>query len=130
MRLALFALLAITAPHAFAQPAQAPSPLAQAVQRAMASDIRTDEERARDRERQPAQKLEFFRLRPDMRVIEVLPFSGWFTKIIGSVLTDGKLYVTHPSPTFYSEAFAPVRALPGLDDVEEIPWGAPFTGGT
>jgi predicted methyltransferase len=76
------------------------------------------------------QKLEFFRLRPDMRVIEVLPFSGWFTKIIAPVLEDGKLYVTHPSPTFYSEAFAPVRALPGLEDVEEIPWGAPFTGGT
>jgi predicted methyltransferase len=131
MRLALFAILVLAAPHAFAQPGgQPPSAIVQAVQRAMASEIRTPEERARDRERQPAQKLEFFRLRPDMRVIEVLPFSGWFTKIIGPVLTDGKLYVTHPSPTFYSEAFAPVRALPGLEDVEEIPWGAPFTGGT
>jgi predicted methyltransferase len=131
MRLALFAMLVLAAHPAFAQPGgQPPSPLAQAVQRAMASDLRTAEERARDRERQPVQKLEFFRLRPDMRVIEILPFSGWFTKIIGPVLEDGKLYVTHPSPTFYSDAFAPVRGLPGLEDVEEIPWGAAFTGGT
>jgi predicted methyltransferase len=130
MRLALFTLLALAASQAFAQPGQPPSPIQQAVQRAMASDIRTPEERARDRERQPAQKLEFFRLRPDMRVIEILPFSGWFTKILAPVLEDGKLYVTHPSPTFYSDAFTPVRSLPGLENVEEIPWGAPFTGGT
>jgi len=130
MRLALFTMFVLAIPHAFAQPGQPPSPLQQAVQRAMASDIRTPEERARDRERQPVQKLEFFRLRPDMRVIEILPFSGWFTKIIAPVLEDGKLYVTHPSPTFYSEAFTPVRGLPGLEDVEEIPWGAEFTGGT
>ena len=130
MRLALFTLLVLAAPHAFAQPGQPPSPIQQAVQRAMASDIRTPEERARDRERQPVQKLEFFRLRPDMRVIEILPFSGWFTKIIAPVLEDGKLYVTHPSPTFYSQAFDPVRGLRGLEDVEEIPWGAEFTGGT
>jgi predicted methyltransferase len=130
MRLALFAMLVFAAAHALAQPGQPPSAIVQAVQRAMASDIRTAEERARDRERQPAQKLEFFRLRPDMRVIEVLPFSGWFTKILATVLEDGKLYVTHPSPTFYSEAFTPVRSLPGLEDVEEIPWGAQFTGAT
>jgi len=130
MRLALFTMLVLAAPYAFAQPGQPPSPIQQAVQRAMASDLRTAEERARDRERQPAQKLEFFRIRPDMRVIEILPFSGWFTKIIGTVLEDGKLYVTHPSPTFYSDAFAPVRSLPGLEDIEEIPWGAEFTGGT
>ncbi len=102
MRLALLTIFALAASHALAQPGQPPSPIQQAVQRAMASDIRTPEERARDRERQPVQKLEFFRLRPDMRVIEILPFSGWFTKII-----------------------APV-----LEDVEEIPWGAEFTGGT
>jgi predicted methyltransferase len=130
MRPAFFAMLVLTAPHAFAQPGQPPSPIQQAVQRAMASDIRTPEERARDRERQPAQVLDFFRLRPDMRVIEILPFSGWYTKILGTVLEDGKLYVTHPSPTFYSDAFAPVRNVPGLEDVEEFSWGAEFTGGT
>ena len=54
MRLALLAMLVLAAPHAFAQPGQPPSAIVQAVQRAMASEIRTPEERARDRERQPA----------------------------------------------------------------------------
>ena len=123
--------LALVSPAAFGQPGGPPSPLAQAIQQAMQGEIRTPEERARDRERQPVQKLEFFRLRPDMRVIEILPFAGWFTKILAPVLKeDGKLYVTHPSPTFYSDAFTPTKSLPGLEDVEEIPWGAEFTGGT
>src|SRR5690606_35185889 len=44
---------------------------------------------------------------------------------------NGKLYVTHPSPTVYSEAFTPVRDLPGLDEVEEIAWnGSGEPGGT
>ena len=132
MRSAFFTILALAlVPLAHAQFGQPPSPLAQAITQAMESEIRTPEERARDRERQPVQVLEFFRLRQDMRVIEVLPFAGWFTKILAPLLKeDGKLYVTHPSPTFYSEAFDPVRDLPGLEEVEEIPWGAEFAGGT
>lgn len=123
--------LAFVSTAVLAQPGGPPSPLAQAIQQAMQSEIRTPEERARDRERQPVQVLEFFRLRPDMRVIELLPFAGWFTKIIAPIVKeDGKLYITHPSPTFYSDAFTPVKSLPGLEDVEEIPWGAEFTGGT
>jgi predicted methyltransferase len=105
--------------------------MAQAIQRAMQGEIRTEEDRARDRERQPVQTLEFMRLRPDMRVIELLPFAGWFTKIIAPILKeDGKLYVTHPGPSFYSEAFIPVKSLPGLEEVEEISWGAESPGGT
>jgi predicted methyltransferase len=66
-----------------------------------------------------------------MRVIEMLPFQGWYTKILAPLLKeDGKLYITHPSPTFYSDAFTPAKSLPGLEDVEEIPWGATSTGGT
>jgi predicted methyltransferase len=131
MRLAFFTVLALIAPFTFAQPGQPPSPLQQAVQQAMQGEIRTAEERGRDRERQPAQVLEFFRLRQDMRVIEILPFSGWYTKILAPLLKEnGKLYITHPSPTFYSEAFAPAAGLPGLEDVEEIAWGAEAAGGT
>lgn len=131
MRLVFIAILAFVSPTVFAQFGPPPSPLQQAVQAAMQGEIRTAEERARDRERQPAQVLEFFRLRQDMRVIEVLPFSGWYTKILAPLLKErGKLYVTHPSPTFYSDAFIPVAALAGLEDVEEISWGAEFAGGT
>ena len=133
LALATAALAAgIAAPLAFAQFGPPPSAIQQRVLEAMQAQIRTAEERARDRERQPAQVLEFFRLREDMRVIEVLPFSGWYTKILGPVLSErGKLYVTHPSPTFYSDAFTPVRDIAGLEDVEEIDWnGTPTQGGT
>jgi predicted methyltransferase len=131
MRLAFVLVLALTSSLATAQPGPPPSPLQQAVVRATQGAIRTDEERARDRERQPAQMLEFFRLKQDMRVIEVLPFSGWYTKILAPLLKDnGMLYVTHPSPTFYSDAFTPVASVSGLEAVEEIPWGAAASGNT
>ena len=124
MRLMFFVVLTVISPLAFAQFGQPPSPLQQQVFAAMQSEIRTDAERARDRNRQPAQVLEFFRLEQDMRVIEILPFTGWYTKLLAPLLkANGKLYVTHPSPTFYSDAFVPATPLDGLEDVEEIDWG-------
>jgi len=111
---------------ALAQPAN-PTPFQQQVLKAMQGDIRTPEERARDVNRQPAEILEFFRMREDMRVIEILPAGGWFTKILAPVLKDkGQLYVVHP-PGFYADAYKRVASLPGLEKVEEIGWGA--TGG-
>ena len=70
-----------------ARPAN-PTPFQQRVIAAMQSDIRTPEERARDLNRLPAEILSFFRMREDMRVIEILPAGGWFTKILGPVLKD------------------------------------------
>lgn len=91
-------------------------------------DIRTAEERARDPNRMPIEVLEFFGLRDDMRVIEILPAGGWYTKILGPLLKErGKLYVTHP-PGFYADMFAPVADLPGLEAVEEIDWDATGRG--
>jgi predicted methyltransferase len=115
---------------ASAQPAN-PTPFQQRVIEAMQGDIRTEKDRARDANRMPAEVLEFFRMREDMRVLEVLPASGWYTKILGPVLKDkGKLYVTHP-PGLYQDIFQPVRELAGLENVEEIDWnGHPSpTGG-
>lgn len=109
-----------------AQPAN-PTPFQRRVLEAMEGEIRTPEERARDVNRMPAEILEFFRLREDMRVIELLPAGGWFTKILAPVLKEnGKLYVAHPEG-FYAEAFRRIADLPGLEQVEEIDWGA--TGG-
>jgi predicted methyltransferase len=125
MRSAFLMVLVLASPLAIAQ-FPPPSPFQQRVMEAMQSEIRTDEERARDRNRQAPQVLEFLRLEEDMKVIEILPFSGWYTKILAPLLEEnGKLYVTHPGPTFYSEAFAPVAALPGMNEVEEIDWNGP-----
>jgi len=124
-RIAPLVLLTVllTSPVLQAQQA-APTSFQQAVRTAMQGEIRTPEERARDVARLPVEILSFFRMREDMRVIEVLPAGGWFTKILGPVLKEkGKLYVTHPTG-FYADAFKPVKGLPGLEKVEEIGWGA------
>ena len=94
--LAVVASLFFRSPALHAQPAT-PTPFQQRVLDAMQGEIRTPEERARDVNRLPVEILSFFRMREDMRVIEILPAGGWFTKILGPVLKDkGKLYVTHP----------------------------------
>jgi predicted methyltransferase len=119
---ALFSSLAL-----IAQPPN-PTPFQQRVLAAMQGEIRTPEERARDVNRMPAEILQFFRMRADMRVIEILPAGGWFTKILAPVLADeGKLYVTHPEG-FYADAYRRIAALPGLEKVEEIGWGATAQG--
>jgi predicted methyltransferase len=134
MRLAFLTVVALVSPLSCTEKEvdePAPTPFEQAVLQAMQGEIRTAEERTWDAERQPVQVLEFVRLEQDMRVLEVLPFSGWYTKILAPLLKEnGKLYVTHPSPTSYSEAFGPVAGLPGLEEVEEIAWGAAAVGGT
>jgi predicted methyltransferase len=61
---------------------------------AMKSDVRTEAEIKRDRNRDPLRTLEFFGLRDDMTVIELLPGGGWYTKLLAPVLKDnGQLYV-------------------------------------
>ena len=61
---------------------------------AMAADIRTEEEVERDSNRMPVETLEFFGLRDDMKVVELLPGGGWYTKLLAPVLAEnGEFYV-------------------------------------
>lgn len=54
---------------------------------------------ARNGARHPVETLEFFGLRPDMTVLEILPALGWYTEILAPYLADqGRLYVAHFSP--------------------------------
>ena len=60
---------------------------------AIASDVRSADDKTRDRNRQPKKTLEFFGLKPDMRVIELEPGGGWYTKILVPVLREqGEYY--------------------------------------
>lgn len=62
---------------------------------AMAADIRTEAEVARDRNRKPVETLAFFQLSDDMRVLELMPGGGWYTKLLAPVLREnGELYVS------------------------------------
>ncbi|MEX2494495.1 MAG: hypothetical protein WD448_00320 [Woeseia sp.] len=64
------------------------------IREAMNGDVRSAAEVARDENRRPVETLSFFGLRDDMRVLELLPGGGWYTKILAPVLRDnGELYV-------------------------------------
>ena len=63
------------------------------IRAAMDSDIRGEADTERDRNRRPVETLEFFGLRDDMRVVELLPGGGWYTKLLAPVLKDnGEFY--------------------------------------
>ncbi|MDN4504349.1 methyltransferase [Alteromonadaceae bacterium BrNp21-10] len=63
---------------------------------ALKADIRTEQDTNRDRNRQPKQTLEFFGLQDDMKVIELLPGGGWYTKLLAPILKDkGEFYVAY-----------------------------------
>ena len=56
---------------------------------AVASDLRSPEEKARDVWRHPVETLEFFGVEPDMKVVEVWPGGGWYTNILAPWLASG-----------------------------------------
>lgn len=60
---------------------------------AMAADIRTEAEVERDRNRSPVETLEFMGFRDDMKVVELLPGGGWYTKLLAPTLAEnGEFY--------------------------------------
>lgn len=64
------------------------------IRAAMASDIRDPAEIERDANRRPVETLEFFGLRDDMKIVELLPGGGWYTKLLAPVMAEnGEFYV-------------------------------------
>lgn len=62
------------------------------IKAAMQAEIRTDAEKERDRNRRPVETLAFFGLEHDMKVLELLPGGGWYTKLIAPVVADDGAY--------------------------------------
>lgn len=129
-KLSIFMAFGVFAAAALAQAQD--SGIRALVEAEMADGLHSEEEKARYPMRQPADVLEFFRLEPDMRVIELLPFGGWYTKLLGPILAEeGKLYVTQPEVGRYSAMMREMLELPGLEGVAEVYWGAdPEEGGS
>jgi predicted methyltransferase len=65
---------------------------AEKIKSAMAAEIRTERDTDRDDNRMPLKTLEFFGLRHDMKVVELIPGGGWYTKIIAPVVRDNGKY--------------------------------------
>ena len=77
-----------------------PSPTTEAkLATVLTGNQRTAEERARDNYRHPRETLEFFGVRENMTVIELSASKGWYTAILGPLLSEkGKLAVTNADP--------------------------------
>lgn len=64
------------------------------VEAALAAESRPAADVERDRNRRPLETLKFFGLKDDMRVLELMPGGGWYTRVLAPVLAEnGKLYV-------------------------------------
>lgn len=72
---------------------------AAALDRILAADHRSPENRARDVHRHPKETLLFFGIRPEMHVVEVWPGTGWYTEIIAPLVKgSGKYYAAQYAP--------------------------------
>ncbi len=72
---------------------------AAALDRILAGDQRSPEHRARDAYRHPKETLLFFGIRPDMRVLEIWPDTGWYTEIIAPLVHARGQYFAALEPT-------------------------------
>ena len=79
----------LSAPFSFA------TEFSDSIKEAMKSEIRTEAEKKRDRNRKPVETLEFFWIKKDSKVLELIPGGGWYTKLLAPALREeGKLYLS------------------------------------
>lgn len=87
------------------------------VEAAQAAESRPEADRDRDRNRMPSYTLNFFGLKDDMRVLELLPGGGWYTRVLAPVLADnGKLYVALGTGRVEEN----IIGTPGFEKVEAL----------
>jgi len=87
------------------------------VEAALADESRPAEDRMRDRNRRPLETLNFFGLKDDMRVLELIPGAGWYTRVLAPVLADnGKLYAALGTGRVSDN----IVTLPGFEQVEVL----------
>ena len=93
------------------------------------SDLRSPANKARDPYRHPVETLTFFGLKPNMTVVELWPFGGWFTEILAPYLRDhGTLYAAAMDPasksredqSYNSELHALFAAHPEIFDKVQV----------
>jgi len=91
---------------------------------AMASDVRSNAEIARDANRKPQQTLAFFGLEDDMSVVELIPGGGWYTKLLVPVLNEkGNYYGAMGSGRIETT----LSELPGFERMKIIAKDAQIT---
>ena len=91
------------------------SVVAEKLDSAKAADIRGEADTERDRNRQPNRTLEFFGLRDNMKVVELLPGGGWYTKLLAPVLAEnGEYYAAYGT----SRVAENIMGKPGFEKIQ------------
>ena len=111
LRLAYSTALVLMLGCAAAAQTPPPAGVRDGLQAAIDGPQRTPANVKRDEFRHPLETLEFFGIRPDMRVIEVLPGSGWYTEILAPFLRDHGRLVEATPPESSDNAFARKMAV-------------------
>lgn len=92
----------------------------EALEEALAGDHRSEENRARDRFRNPKETLLFFGLEPHMTVVELAPGAGWYSEVLAPVLREeGQLVAAIPDPEGPAAKYAK-RFLDRIEDDPEV----------
>ncbi len=95
------------------------SPTEEKIKAALEHERRTDAEKARDKNRNPVETLNFLGLKDDMTVLELIPGGGWYTKILGPVLEEkGKLYISIGA----GRTAEMIEGIEGFSSTEVIPF--------
>lgn len=82
------------------------------LQEALGAENRPADDKARDRNRKPIETLKFFGLKDDMKVIELVPGGGWYTRLLMPTLAeDGELYLS-----IGTRGVARLVSVPGFEE--------------
>ncbi len=100
-----------------AAPVLAANEIDEKVQAALGAESRPETDRDRDRNRRPLETLNFFGLKDNMTVLELIPGGGWYTRVLAPVLAEnGKLYLAIGA----DRTRRTVLAEPGFEHVEVL----------
>lgn len=104
-------------------------PFLQRVRAALDAETRPNEDRERDANRLPVETLDFFGLTENMRVLELVPGGGWYTRLLAPALANtGKLYVALGTARLAQSGMLAEPALAGVEVLEPAVAIAPVPG--
>lgn len=86
-------LIAILSSCTLLKKSQQEPPIPGSLEEAVEASSRSEENSDRDEYQHPKETLEFFKLRPDMTVVEISPGAGYFTEILAPYLAKQGQYV-------------------------------------
>jgi len=81
---------------------------------ALAAESRPAADVLRDRNRRPLETLNFFGLKDNMRVLELIPGGGWYTRVLAPVLAENGQFLVAVRATGIEES---LLTEPGFENV-------------